>query len=162
VTEFIPQLQVYIPNIKFYRNSFNSFVRRPRRRTRRCAQFSLYLCISRHFFTLRKNYTLCYLKSLGKLRTLPTKGVSIDPLSINGTVRQLVQSGRALHEVRNVVCREPTQLTEFVFTNARVPPAQGNFVSPFHSHLLKPVDPNFRHKHAAAGYRTFDTGLHKM
>ena len=152
MAEFTSQIQVHIPNTKFHRNPFHSFVRRPRRRTRRCAQFSLYVWISRDFFILRKNYTLCYLKSLGKLRTLPTKGLSIDPLSINGTVRQLVQSGRAQHEVRNVVCREPTQLTEFVFTNARVPPAQGNFVSPFHSHLLKPVDPNFRHKHAVAGY----------
>lgn len=121
VTEFTPQLQEYIPNTKFHRNPFNSFVCRPRRRTRRCSHFSLCFCISRDFFKLRKNYMLCYLKRLGKLWTLPTKGLSIDPLSINGTVRQLVESGRAQHEVRNVVCREPTQLTEFVFTNARVP-----------------------------------------
>lgn len=122
VTELTPQLQVYIPNTKFNRNRFDSFVRRPCRWTRRCSQFPLYICISCDFFKLRKNYTLCYLKSRGKLWTLSTKGLSIDPLSINGTVRQLVQSGRAQHEVRNVVCREPTQLTEFVFTNARVPP----------------------------------------
>jgi hypothetical protein len=165
VTELTPQLQVHIPNTKFHRNLFNSFVRRPCRRTRRCSQFSLHVCISWDFFQLRKNYMLCYLKRLGKLWTLPTKGLSIDPLSINSTVRQLVQSGRAQHEVRNVVCREPTptQLTEFVFTNARVPPPPRTrkFHFPFHSHLLKFVDTNFRHKHAAGGYRTFDTKLHK-
>jgi len=122
VTEFTPQIQVHIPNTKFHRNPFNSLVRRTCRRTRRCSQFPLYICISRDFFKLRKNCTLCYLKRLGKLWTLPTKGLSIDPLSINGTVRQLVESGRAQHEVCNVVCRQPTQLTEFVFTNARVPP----------------------------------------
>lgn len=95
--------------------------------------FVIRLHFTRFLQITQKNYTLCYLKRLGKLWTLPTKGLSIDPLSINGTVRQLVQSGRAQHEVRNVVCRQPTQLTKFVFTNARVPPpshTQGNFVSP--------------------------------
>ena len=132
MTEFTPATSSLYPNTKVHRNSFNSFVRKPCRRTRRCSRLSLYVCISRDFFKLRKNYTLCYLKSLGKLWTLPTKGLSIDPLSINGTVRQLVQSGRGQHEERNVVWRESTQLTEFVFTKTRATPQKEiSFPVPF-------------------------------